>query len=99
MSALTHNHPQLAQLIKAARKDKKLSQYDFGKGVKSHVRTVCAWENGEQRPSKESFARIVNFLSQPATTEEPLQHVSLDEMLAEIDRRGFDVTISSKKDR
>lgn len=91
----------LAEQIRYARKAKGLSQYALSLAVVVHERTVVAWEAGDHVPDEANMkmlrAELKPFLDDAETG--PLASVSMDELLAEIDRRGFDVIISSKKDR
>lgn len=94
---LSADHPNFAESLKAARKEKKLSQYDLSVAVGVHERTIVAWESGEQRPTENNWKLLESVLW--STSPAPIQSIPLEEMLAEIDRRGYDFTLSIKKTR
>ena len=45
------------------RKEKWLSQKDFGKIIGSAQNTVSQWENGSREPDNETINRIANFFN------------------------------------
>lgn len=52
---------KLGKYIKELRKDKKLSQTEFGKALGFSARTVSDWENGNTEPNLKTVKEIVKF--------------------------------------
>ena len=90
----------LPERIRTARKAKNLSQFALALAVNVHERTVVAWEAGEHVPDDDNWKQLCRELPELDTERNnPLATVSLEDLIFEIDRRGFDVSLNPKKTR
>ena len=64
----------LGVYLKSLRKEKKLSQAEFGKELGFSARTVSDWENGNTEPNLNTVKAIVKFFD--ITYEELFEEIN-----------------------
>lgn len=90
-----------AQRLRLARMAKGISQYALSLAINVHERTVVAWEAGDHIPDEANMRALQrefgSFLDD--RDDSALATLTMDELLAEIDRRGYNITLTSKNAR
>lgn len=97
MLLLPSKDPRFAETLKSARQSTGLAQWDLAKAIGVHVRTIYSWEHGDTAPDFNNWTKLHNVLIGPNWATNPLADITLDQLLAEIERRGYDIVLSSKK--
>lgn len=98
---LNTNSENFAKELKEARIKAGLTQRALAEGVNISVVMVGRYEMGTAKPSDKTLFTIESFFSNleiqnvPPATLRQLPDYSLDELLTEIKRRGFKVSLES----
>lgn len=93
------------EALKRARNRVGISQWDLANAIGCHPRTISAWENGERAPNQQFWDKLYNTLNRlvinacrptalpkkETLPPDPLQQATLDQLLAEVKRRGYNV--------
>lgn len=99
MSLPERNHPTFPAALKAAREARNLSYSDLARAIDISTVMPSRYENREHSyfgaPSLDTWRKLNDFLTSPTQIKElthekanPLSAYSVDELVAEIKRRG-----------